>query len=63
MHQKQKAVENSVGKEEITGNKQFLFFLQCFLLNQINVPICLYFWHHVFAAELEEPKLAYEVNG
>ena len=29
--------ENIVGKGEISGNKQFLLFPQCFLLNQVIV--------------------------
>ena len=37
MHKQQVAFENIVGKGEIACNKQFLLFLQCFLLNQIIV--------------------------
>ena len=36
-HQQLTAFENIVGKEEIAGNKQFLFFPR-FLLNQVIVP-------------------------
>ena len=59
MHQQQTAFENTVGKEEIAHNKQFLFFPQCFLLNQklvspfVNIFDILSF----FAVELEELKL------
>ena len=64
MHQKQTAFENIEGKEEIARNEQFLLFPQCFLCNQIICP----FVHmsdiiFLFAAELEKPKLAYEVKG
>ena len=38
-HQKQTAFENSVGKEEIARNEQFLLFPQCFLLNQKIVSL------------------------
>ena len=28
------------------------------------IPICPYFWHYIFAAELDEPKIGtYEVKG
>ena len=52
MYQQQTAYENIVGKEEIARN---LLFPQCFLLNQITVPL---FVHDVdiislFAAELD----------
>ena len=31
-------------------NEQFLLFPHCFLLNQLEncIPICPYFWHHIF---------------
>ena len=59
MHQQQTAFENTVGKEEIAGNEQFLLFPQCFLLNQINVSPFVHIFHIVslFAAELEEAKI------
>ena len=59
MHQQQTAFENIVGKEEIAGNKQFLIFSQCFLLNQkivsqfVNISDIV----SLFAAELEELKI------
>ena len=46
MHQQQTSFKNIVGKGEIAPNEQFLFFPQCFLLNQIIVSPFL------FAAEL-----------
>ena len=54
-----------MGKEEIAGNKQFLLFPQCFLLCQIIVSWFVYIFDIIslFAAELEEPKLAYQVKG
>ena len=59
MHQQQTAFENIVGKEEITGNEQFLLFPQGFLLNQIVVPHFVHIFDLItlFAAELEEPKI------
>ena len=43
MHQQQTAFENTVGKEEIAHNEQFLLFAQCFLLNQkLASPFCQY---------------------
>ena len=58
-HQHQTAFENTVGKEEIYRNKQFLFFPQRFQLNQIIVsPIVRVFdIISLFDAELEEPKI------
>ena len=59
MHQQQTAFKNIVGKEEIPGNEQFLFFPKCFVLNQkivspfVNVDDII----SLFAAELEEPKI------
>ena len=48
MHQQQTAFENTVGKGEIAPSEQFLLFPQCFLLNQITIPICQYFRHYNF---------------
>ena len=36
---KQTALENIMGKEEIARSEQFLLFPQCFLLNQKIVPL------------------------
>ena len=60
MHQKQTAFENIVGKGEIAHNEQFLLFPQCFLLNQIIVSPFVHMFDIIslFAAELEEPKIA-----
>ena len=48
-----------VGKEEIACNKQFLHFLQYFLLNQIIVSPFVHIFDIIslFAAELEGPKI------
>ena len=48
------------GKEEIARQEQFLLFQQCFLLNQITVSPFLDIFDIIplFAAELEEPKIA-----
>ena len=64
-HQQQTAFENIVGKGEIARNEQFLLCPQSFLLNQITVSPFVHIFDIVslFAAELEEPKLAYEVKG
>ena len=64
MHQRT-AFENIVGKEEIACNKQFLLFPQCFLLNQkiVSPLVNIYDIICLFAAELEEPKMACEVKG
>ena len=64
-HQHLTTFENIAGKGEIARNKQFLFFPQCFLLNQIFVSP---FVHNfdilsVFAAELEDPKIAISGKG
>ena len=58
MHQKEKAFENIVEKEEIACNEQFLLFPQCFLLNQIIVSLIVYIFDIIslFVAELEEHK-------
>ena len=53
--------ENIVGKEEIARNKQFLFFFpQCFPLNQkiVSPFVNIFDIMTLFAAELEEPKMA-----
>ena len=59
MHQQKTAFENIVGKEEIAQNKQFLFFPQCFLLNQkiVSPLVNIFDIISLFAAELEEPKI------
>ena len=64
MNQQQTAFENFVGKEEIARNKQFLLFRQCFLLDQkiVSPLVNIYDVISLFAAELEEPKLAYGVK-
>ena len=53
------AFENILGKGEIARNKQFLFFPQCFLLNQIIVSpfVHIFYIISLFAAELEDPKI------
>ena len=65
MHEQEIAFENILGKEEIARNKQFHLFTQCFLLNQVSVSPFVNFYDIIslFAAELEEPKLACEVKG
>ena len=53
------------GKEEIARMKQFPLFPQCFLLYQIIISLFVHIFDitSLFAAELEEPKLAYELKG
>ena len=65
MHQQQTAFENIVGKEEIARKEQFLLFPQGFLLNQkiVSPFVNIYDIISLFAAELEEPKMACEVKG
>ena len=65
MHLKQTAFENIVGKGEIARKEKFLLFLQCFLLDQITVYpfVHIFYIISLFAAEFEEPKLAYQVKG
>ena len=61
MHQQQQAAfENNVGKEEIARNEQFLLFPLCFVLNQTAVFPFVHIFGIIslFAAELEEPKIA-----
>ena len=62
-HQKQTAYDNIVGKEEIARNEQFLLFPQCFLLNHIIVSPFFFYIISSFAAELEGPKLVYQIKG
>ena len=59
MHQQQTGFENSVGKEEIACNEQFLLFPQYFLLNQKTVLpfVNIFDIISLFAAELEESKI------
>ena len=59
MHQQYTAFENIVGQEENAHNKQFLLFLQCFLLNQniVSPYVNTYDIISLFAAELEEPTI------
>ena len=54
-----------MGKGEITRNKQFLIFPQCFLLNQITVSRFVHIFEIIslFAAELEEPKIGVSGKG
>ena len=65
MHQQQTAFENIVGEGEIARNEQFLLFPQCFLLNQITVSPFVHIFYIIplLVAELESPKLAYQVKG
>ena len=65
MHQQQTAFENTVGKEEIADNEQFLLFPQCFLLNQIIVSpfVNIFDIPSFFVVELEEPKIGISGNG
>ena len=65
MHQQETPIENIVGKGEIALNKQFLLFPQCFLLNQIIVPL---FVHTLTSylyllLNLKSVELAYQVKG
>ena len=59
MHQQQTGFENIVGKEEITRNKQFLLFPQCFSLKQMILSPFVHIFAiiSIFAAELEERKI------
>ena len=56
-----------MGKEEIARNKQFLLFLQCFLLNQKIVSPFVNIFNitciSLFASELEEPKIGISGKG
>ena len=63
MHHQQTTFENIVGYGEIACNKQFLLFLQCFLLNQIIASPFVHIFDIIslFAVELEEPKI--DISG
>ena len=65
MHQQQTAFENIVEKGEIAGNKRFLLFPQCFLLNQIIVSpfVPAFEIISLFAAEFKEPKIGISGKG
>ena len=62
---KQRYLKNIVGKGEITQNKQFLLFPQCFLLIQINESPFVHIFNikSLFAIELEEPKIGISGKG
>ena len=59
VHQQQTAFENTVVKEKIARNEQFLLFPQCFLLNQkiVSPFVNIFDIISLFAAELEESKI------
>ena len=63
--QQQTAFENIVGKGEIARDEQFLFFPQCFLLNQMIVSLFVHIFDIIslFAAELEEPEFGLTGKG
>ena len=63
MHQKQTTFENIVGNEEIARNKQFLFFSQCFLVNQEIVTPFINIFDSIslFAAEFQESEI--DISG
>ena len=65
MQQQQSSFENIVGKGEIGRKEQFLFFPQCFLLNQIIISPFVHILDIIslFAAELEEPKIGISGKG
>ena len=54
-----------MGKREIARDEQFLFFPQCFLLNQIIVSPFVHIFEiiYLFAAEFEEPKVGISGKG
>ena len=58
-HQQKTAFENIVGKVEIARNEQFLFFPQCFQLNQITVSPFVHILDIIslFDVEWEETKI------
>ena len=58
-HQQLTAFKNTVGKEEIARNKQFLLFRQCFLLILKNLSpfVNIFDIISLFAAEVKEPKI------
>ena len=53
-----------MGKEEIARNEQFLLFTQCFSTQSDNSAQFVHIFDIIFlfAAELEEPKIGYDVN-
>ena len=59
VHQQQTPFENTVVKEKIARNEQFLLFPQCFLLNQkiVSPFVNIFDIISLFAAELEESKI------
>ena len=57
------AFENIVGKGEIARNKQFLFFPQCFILNQIFVSSFIHILILKNLLNLKSLELAYQVKG
>ena len=59
------AVENIMGKEEITRNERFLLFPQGFLLKQIIPSLFVHIFAIIslFAAELDEPKICIRGKG
>ena len=61
----QTAFENTEGKREIARNEQFLFFPQCFLLNQIIVSASVDIFDIIslFADEFEKPKFGIAGKG
>ena len=65
MRLQQTAFKNIVGKGEIAHNEQFLLCSQCFLPNEIIVSPFVHIFDIIslFAAEMEEPKLGYQVQG
>ena len=64
-HSSTTAFENIVGKGEIVQNEQFLFFSQCFLINQITVTpfVDIFDITSLFAAEFEKPKIGISGKG
>ena len=65
MLQQQAAFENIVEKGEIAHKNQFLSFPESFLFNQIIVSPLVHIFDIIslFAAELEEPNMVYQVKG
>ena len=65
MHQQQTAFENIVRIGEIARNEQFLFFPQCFQLNQKTVSpfVHIFYIISLFSVELEKPKIGISVKG
>ena len=63
-HQQQTAFEIIVGKGEIARKRAISPFPAMFSTQADNcIPICPYFCHHLFAAELEEPKIGISGKG